>query len=86
MADHKQGEMDISVQEATFDGFMKFVTRGVITILVLVAFRDALQVPLFILLFLKSLDSLRGGILSFRVLFGLDLVVVGDHVIRVVFA
>ena len=36
MADHKQGEMDIAVQEATFDGFMKFVTRTVIVILVLV--------------------------------------------------
>ncbi|MEC7256581.1 MAG: aa3-type cytochrome c oxidase subunit IV [Pseudomonadota bacterium] len=36
MADHKQGEMDISVQEATFDGFMKFVSRTTICILVLV--------------------------------------------------
>lgn len=36
MAEHKQGEMDITDQTATFDGFMKFVTRAVIVILVLV--------------------------------------------------
>ncbi|MBO6852911.1 MAG: aa3-type cytochrome c oxidase subunit IV [Marivivens sp.] len=34
MADHKHGEMDISVQEKTFDGFMKFTTRGVVVIIV----------------------------------------------------
>jgi hypothetical protein len=34
MGEHKHGEMDISVQEKTFDGFMKYVTRGVIVILV----------------------------------------------------
>jgi len=37
MAEHKQGEMDISVQEKTFDGFMSMVTKGaVICILVLI--------------------------------------------------
>ncbi len=34
MAAHKHGEMDISVQEKTFDGFMRFVTKTVIVILV----------------------------------------------------
>ena len=36
MAEHKHGEMDTSVQEATFDGFVKFATRTVIAILVAV--------------------------------------------------
>ncbi len=36
MAEHKHGEMDIKVQEDTFDGFMRFVTWSVIAILVLV--------------------------------------------------
>ncbi|WP_146346527.1 aa3-type cytochrome c oxidase subunit IV [Phaeobacter marinintestinus] len=36
MAEHKHGEMDTSVQTATFDGFIKFVTWSVIVILVLV--------------------------------------------------
>lgn len=35
MAEHKHGEMDIEVQEQTFDGFMKFTTWSVIVILVL---------------------------------------------------
>ncbi|MEM1073103.1 MAG: aa3-type cytochrome c oxidase subunit IV [Pseudomonadota bacterium] len=35
MADHKHGEMEIEVQEKTFDGFMKWTTRIVISILVL---------------------------------------------------
>ena len=35
MAEHKHGEMDIEVQERTFDGFMKFTTWSVIVILVL---------------------------------------------------
>lgn len=30
MAEHKHGEMDTSVQEKTFDGFLKMVTRGAI--------------------------------------------------------
>lgn len=38
MADHKHGEMDISVQEKTFDGFMKFVTRGAIICIVILIF------------------------------------------------
>ncbi len=28
MADYKQGEMDITVQEKTFEGFVKMVTWG----------------------------------------------------------
>ena len=32
MADHKHGEMDIHVQEKTFDGFMKFTTWSVIVV------------------------------------------------------
>jgi len=35
MADHKIGEMDITVQEKTFDGFIKWVTRGSIVVIVL---------------------------------------------------
>ncbi|SLN53474.1 aa3-type cytochrome c oxidase subunit IV [Pseudooctadecabacter jejudonensis] len=34
MADHKHGEMDISVQEKTFAGFMNWVTKGSIVIIV----------------------------------------------------
>ncbi|QQA43211.1 aa3-type cytochrome c oxidase subunit IV [Pelagovum pacificum] len=34
MAEHKHGEMDISVQQQTFDTFIKFVTRGAIVIIV----------------------------------------------------
>lgn len=34
MADHEHGSMDISVQEKTFAGFMTFVTRATIIILV----------------------------------------------------
>ena len=34
MADHKHGEMNIEVQEKTFEGFMTFVSRAVIIILV----------------------------------------------------
>lgn len=37
MSEHKHGEMDISVQEQAFEGFMKWSTRvGVFSILVLV--------------------------------------------------
>lgn len=36
MADHKHGEMDVTDQEKTFDGFMKWTQWSVITILVLV--------------------------------------------------
>ena len=38
MAEHKHGEMDITVQEKTFDGFMKFVTRGVIVCVAILIF------------------------------------------------
>ncbi|GFE52220.1 hypothetical protein So717_39730 [Roseobacter cerasinus] len=36
MAEHKHGEMDIDVQEKTFDGFMRFTTRSVIVILAII--------------------------------------------------
>lgn len=35
MADHKHGDMDVSSQEKTFDGFMTWTTRIVIAIIVL---------------------------------------------------
>lgn len=35
MADHEHGTMNTDVQEKTFDGFMSFVTKTVIVILVL---------------------------------------------------
>ena len=38
MAEYKHGEMDISVQEHTFAGFVKFVTRAVIVILAILIF------------------------------------------------
>jgi hypothetical protein len=38
MADHKHGEMDIEVQEKTFDGFMKWVTYSSVAIVVLLLF------------------------------------------------
>ena len=38
MADHKHGEMDITVQENTFNGFIKMVTRGTIAIIVFLIF------------------------------------------------
>lgn len=34
MAEHKHGEMDITTQEKTFDGFVKLTTRAVIVIIV----------------------------------------------------
>lgn len=34
MSDHKHGEMDVKAQEATFNGFMTFVTRTTIVIIV----------------------------------------------------
>ena len=34
MADHKHGEMDISVQEKTFNGFMSMVTKSTVIIIV----------------------------------------------------
>ena len=38
MAEHKHGEMDISVQEKTIDGFVKMVTRTMIAIVFLLIF------------------------------------------------
>lgn len=38
MADHKHGEMNISVQEKTFDGFVGFVKWAVIAIIVVLLF------------------------------------------------
>lgn len=38
MADHKHGEMDIQVQEKTFDGFVKATTYSVIGIICLLVF------------------------------------------------
>lgn len=38
MAEHKHGEMDIKVQEDTFEGFVKFVTWTVVAILVFLVF------------------------------------------------
>jgi len=35
MADHKHGEMDITEQEKTFDGFVRFSTRTAVVIVVL---------------------------------------------------
>lgn len=38
MADHKHGEMNIDVQEKTFDGFIKMTTRVTIAIIVFLIF------------------------------------------------
>ena len=38
MAEHKHGEMDISVQEKTFDGFVKMTIRAVILIIAILIF------------------------------------------------
>ncbi|MCK0096001.1 aa3-type cytochrome c oxidase subunit IV [Yoonia sp. F2084L] len=38
MAEHKHGEMDTSVQEKTFDGFMSMTTKVSIGIIVLLIF------------------------------------------------
>jgi len=38
MSDYKHGEMDITVQEKTFDGFVKFVTWSVVVIIGIVLF------------------------------------------------
>ena len=34
MAEHKHGEMDTSVQEKTFEGFMSMVTKATVIILI----------------------------------------------------
>ncbi|MDJ0821193.1 MAG: aa3-type cytochrome c oxidase subunit IV [Paracoccaceae bacterium] len=36
MAEHKHGEMDITTQEKTFEGFINFTIKAVIVILALV--------------------------------------------------
>jgi hypothetical protein len=36
--DHVPGMMDVSVQEKTFDGFLRMVTRAVILIMVVLVF------------------------------------------------
>ncbi|MDP5084475.1 MAG: aa3-type cytochrome c oxidase subunit IV [Yoonia sp.] len=38
MADHKHGEMDISAQEKTFEGFMSMTTKTGIGIIVFLIF------------------------------------------------
>lgn len=38
MAEHKHGEMDIDVQEKTFDGFIKVVTWTVVAIIITLIF------------------------------------------------
>lgn len=38
MADHKHGEMDIQVQEKTFDGFVKTVGWSCVLIVVFLVF------------------------------------------------
>lgn len=38
MAEHKQGSMDITEQEKTFDGFVKFTIRSMIAIFGIVVF------------------------------------------------
>ncbi len=38
MAEHKHGEMDITSQTATFDGFVSIVTKFVIACIVLAVF------------------------------------------------
>ena len=34
MSDHKHGEMDIKVQEETFNGFVSFMTKSTVVIIV----------------------------------------------------
>lgn len=38
MSEHKHGEMDIKVQEETFNGFISMVTKGAIFCIVLLIF------------------------------------------------
>ncbi len=38
MSDHKHGEMDIKVQEDTFSGFIKWMTRSTIVIIAVLIF------------------------------------------------
>lgn len=41
MADYKHGEMNIDVQEKTFEGFVKFLTWSVVAIIVTLLFMAA---------------------------------------------
>lgn len=43
MAEHKHGDMDIEVQEKTFEGFVKAVTWSAVTIIVLLLFIAAVN-------------------------------------------
>ena len=38
MSDHKHGDMDIHVQQDTFHGFIKFLTRSTIVIIAVLIF------------------------------------------------
>ncbi|KPP86707.1 MAG: Bacterial aa3 type cytochrome c oxidase subunit IV [Rhodobacteraceae bacterium HLUCCO07] len=38
MSEHKHGEMDITVQEKTFEGFVKFMTWSAVAIILLLLF------------------------------------------------
>lgn len=38
MADYKHGEMDITTQTATFDGFVSFVTKCIVACILLAVF------------------------------------------------
>ena len=38
MAEYKHGEMDIHVQEKTFEGFIRWLTRSTIVILLFLVF------------------------------------------------
>ncbi|MFT5067036.1 MAG: membrane protein required for beta-lactamase induction [Yoonia sp.] len=38
MAEHKHGEMDVSVQEKTFDGFISMVTKATFIIIAFLIF------------------------------------------------
>ena len=38
MSEHKHGEMDIEVQENTFAGFMTFITRAAIAVILVLLF------------------------------------------------
>ncbi|WP_372613297.1 aa3-type cytochrome c oxidase subunit IV [Aquicoccus sp.] len=38
MSEHKHGEMDITVQEKTFEGFVKYMTWSAVAIILLLLF------------------------------------------------
>ena len=43
MAEYKHGSMDIRVQEKTFEGFVKFMTRSAIVIICILLFMAAVN-------------------------------------------